>query len=487
MLPRFTSGPNRRTSQACWSLRGASNRTRPTPAASTTASTTSRFGTAGAVEDPDGAALPALGDHPGGTGVEVARRSRPAHCRATGPPCGVLDSRSRPGRRRSRRHRSISSRFASSGIAATPRDTSTRRSPHRSAQARHSSARRCDQAISSRVPPRQPATSWAFSDGDLAGEPADRRTRCPSRTSRRRSVARRRRAARRSRPGSAPCRARGSGRRRAAWPDAAGSDRNDGPHVVYAMTTVYFATARVATDPARGAHDRRLDEVVAAVRSNPSVRRQGARSAWSSDVLGEHGLARRAGRRRRGAATPTGTGHRLRRGAAARRSSARDPYGAGIAAVLTNVNDLAAMGGLPLGIVDTIVGDEATARSRSRGHAVRLAAVRVPIVGGHLTISDGPTRRCRRSRWARAGRCSSVDERARPARTWSSRPASTATMRADFPFFPSFDERGERPRRRRPPAAHDRERRRSRWRPRTSAWPGWSGRWPCSWSGAPSA
>src|ERR1700754_2611744 len=34
---------------------------------------------------------------------------------------------------------------------------------------------------------------------------------------------------------------------------------------------------------------------------------------------------------------------------------ARDPYGAGFAAVLTNVNDVAAMGGVPLGIVDTIV------------------------------------------------------------------------------------------------------------------------------------
>ena len=32
------------------------------------------------------------------------------------------------------------------------------------------------------------------------------------------------------------------------------------------------------------------------------------------------------------------------------------PYGAGIAAVLTNVNDLAAMGAIPLAIVDTIVG-----------------------------------------------------------------------------------------------------------------------------------
>src|SRR5262245_3670781 len=44
-----------------------------------------------------------------------------------------------------------------------------------------------------------------------------------------------------------------------------------------------------------------------------------------------------------------------------------DPFGAGIAAVLTNVNDVAAMGGLPLAIVDTVVADEATARRALEG------------------------------------------------------------------------------------------------------------------------
>src|SRR6476469_4374606 len=38
---------------------------------------------------------------------------------------------------------------------------------------------------------------------------------------------------------------------------------------------------------------------------------------------------------------------------------ARDPYGAGFAAVLTNVNDLAAMGATPCAIVDTVVGTAA--------------------------------------------------------------------------------------------------------------------------------
>src|SRR5919199_5024511 len=41
----------------------------------------------------------------------------------------------------------------------------------------------------------------------------------------------------------------------------------------------------------------------------------------------------------------------------------RDPYGAGVAAVVANVNDLAAMGARPLAIVDTVVASEAVARA----------------------------------------------------------------------------------------------------------------------------
>jgi selenophosphate synthetase-related protein len=68
---------------------------------------------------------------------------------------------------------------------------------------------------------------------------------------------------------------------------------------------------------------------------------------------------------------------------------AADPYGAGLAAVLTNVNDLAAMGATPLGIVDTIVGDESTARMALRGMQEGCRIYDVPLVGGHLTLHDG--------------------------------------------------------------------------------------------------
>jgi len=67
-----------------------------------------------------------------------------------------------------------------------------------------------------------------------------------------------------------------------------------------------------------------------------------------------------------------------------------DPHAAGVAAIIANVNDLAAMGARPLGIVDTIVAPEATARMALEGMAQAAAIYRVPIVGGHLTIRDGP-------------------------------------------------------------------------------------------------
>ncbi|HWK26698.1 MAG TPA: AIR synthase related protein [Solirubrobacter sp.] len=68
-----------------------------------------------------------------------------------------------------------------------------------------------------------------------------------------------------------------------------------------------------------------------------------------------------------------------------------DPYGAGSAAVVTNVSDVRAMGARALGIVDMLV-------SPDRDHAnavldgIRWASDRlgVPVVGGHLTLGHEP-------------------------------------------------------------------------------------------------
>src|SRR5690625_3303355 len=65
-----------------------------------------------------------------------------------------------------------------------------------------------------------------------------------------------------------------------------------------------------------------------------------------------------------------------------------DPFGAGIGAVVANVNDIAAMGGRCLGIVDAIVGSEETAREALRGMASAARRYGVPLIGGHLTISS---------------------------------------------------------------------------------------------------
>ena len=121
---------------------------------------------------------------------------------------------------------------------------------------------------------------------------------------------------------------------------------------------------------------------------------------------------------------------------------AADPFGAGIAAVLTNVNDLVAMGANPLGIVDTIVADEVTARRVLEGvrHACEIYAV--PLLGGHLTRHEGTP----------SVSAFGVGNAARPLSVANIRPdqrlvvacAVEGDMRTDFPFFRSFEIRADR-------------------------------------------
>ena len=120
---------------------------------------------------------------------------------------------------------------------------------------------------------------------------------------------------------------------------------------------------------------------------------------------------------------------------------AGDPYGAGLAAVLTNVNDLAAMGATPVGIVDTIVGDEATAREALRGLQAGSRIYDVPLIGGHLTRHDGAPALSAFG-IGRAQRVLSVTHVAR-GQALIVACCTYGAMRADFPFFSSFDERGD--------------------------------------------
>ena len=121
---------------------------------------------------------------------------------------------------------------------------------------------------------------------------------------------------------------------------------------------------------------------------------------------------------------------------------AADPHGAGIAAVTTNLNDLAAMGAWPLALVDTVTGPRPVIQQVLEGMRWASQLYQVPVVGGHLTITAGPPGlsafglgRADRPLASRA---------AEPGQSLVVACCIEGRMRADFPFFPSFDERGER-------------------------------------------
>ena len=56
---------------------------------------------------------------------------------------------------------------------------------------------------------------------------------------------------------------------------------------------------------------------------------------------------------------------------------AADPYGAGVAAVTTNLNDLAAMGAWPLALVDTVTGPREVIRRVLEGMRWALSLIHI--------------------------------------------------------------------------------------------------------------
>lgn len=120
---------------------------------------------------------------------------------------------------------------------------------------------------------------------------------------------------------------------------------------------------------------------------------------------------------------------------------AHDPYGAGIAAVLANVNDLAAMGAVPVALLDTVVGPEDVCREVLRGVDWAAQLYDVPVVGGHLTRTDGAPALSAFG-VGRARRVLSATHAA-PGQVLVLGCCVEGRMRSDFLFFPSFDERGE--------------------------------------------
>jgi uncharacterized protein len=119
---------------------------------------------------------------------------------------------------------------------------------------------------------------------------------------------------------------------------------------------------------------------------------------------------------------------------------AADPHGAGAAAVATNLNDLAAMGAWPLALVDTVTGPREVIRRVLEGMRWASGLYQVPVVGGHLTVTDGPPGLSAFG-LGRADFPLSA-QAAGPGQSLLVGCCLDGKMRPDFPFFPSFDERG---------------------------------------------
>lgn len=117
-----------------------------------------------------------------------------------------------------------------------------------------------------------------------------------------------------------------------------------------------------------------------------------------------------------------------------------DPFGAGIAAVVANVNDVAAMGGRALALVDQVVATEEVARRVLEGIRFAAGIYGLPVVGGHLTVWGGTP----------SVSASIVGRVVRPLSSTSVAAGQEClaalclqgSMRKDFPFLSSVNHRG---------------------------------------------
>jgi selenophosphate synthetase-related protein len=181
-----------------------------------------------------------------------------------------------------------------------------------------------------------------------------------------------------------------------------------------------------------------LAEVVVRVREHPGLRGKAA-IGLVTEALGATDWL--AGPGDDGAVVPDGAGSLVVGGEAMLPAFVEaDPFGAGLAAVLANVNDLCAMGAWPLAIVDTVIGPEPLARRVLEGLRHGAELYRVPVVGGHLTLRDGPAA-VSAFGLGRAGAVLSV-RAAAEGQVLLLACCLDGSMRSDFPFFSSIDRRG---------------------------------------------
>lgn len=119
-----------------------------------------------------------------------------------------------------------------------------------------------------------------------------------------------------------------------------------------------------------------------------------------------------------------------------------DPFAAGTAAVVANVNDVAAMGGRAFGLIDQVIAPEPLARRVMEGIRTTAGRYRVPVVGGHLTIREGPAS-VAASIFGRASALLSA-RNVEPGQVLLAAFATDGRMREDYHFFSSLEERAER-------------------------------------------
>jgi selenophosphate synthetase-related protein len=127
-----------------------------------------------------------------------------------------------------------------------------------------------------------------------------------------------------------------------------------------------------------------LEQLAAAIRDSPALaakRDLALLTRLASPLDGDDG-----------AAIPHGNEYLIVCGEAIHPEFVRsNPHAAGAAAVVTNVSDVRAMGGRPVGLVDMLVSpDRAHAETVLDGLAWAAGLVGVDVVGGHLTVGHAP-------------------------------------------------------------------------------------------------
>lgn len=203
------------------------------------------------------------------------------------------------------------------------------------------------------------------------------------------------------------------------------------------MTDTHHETVN-SNAPARVPVD--LDELAGSVRANPGLHAKSS-IALVGEVLG--GTDWVSGPGDDGAVVPLADHQVIACGEALFPEFVRrDPHGAGIAAVLTNVNDLAAMGAEPLGIVNTVVASQAVARQALTGMRYAAELFDVPIIGGHLTVHSGEPAVSAFGIGSAPKVLSSTNARAGHSLVVAA--ALDGEMRTDFPYFRAFQARGPR-------------------------------------------